>query len=150
MQWFVIAKREDMVRGGAAQAGPSTGSSDSTPLYETQEVELGDSDLVNPISTAIISTSGRARERTVWPGPWKEHRDITASGSSILSTVIPSSIPRELLNRLKTSRMSSPAPGQTGVEAFVGTMKVLVRILYNAGRNDTRVLPLASRAITNK
>lgn len=142
MEWMFLARKEDVVLGG--EAGASTTLRE--PLYEVRELQ--DMQTSSPIPTAIISPE-QGRLRSNWAGPWKELRDVT-SGQTFLATVIPSSIPITLLAKLRKERREHPPVGQSGDEAFVSTMRVLVRILLNAGKSDTRVLPLTSRTITNK
>ncbi|CAO1624041.1 unnamed protein product [Parajaminaea phylloscopi] len=156
MQWVVWAPASEFVVDPAPTPQGSTWTDHaglaSLPLYESTEhdqIPAGKQKAAMKVAVFPSSDAQAGRSSAPFEGPFKSHHDVT-TGRHFLSAQVPSSIDAKWLTAIKNDRRNNPPPGQGGDDAFLAAMKVLVRILINASRNDTRSLPLASQTIRNK
>lgn len=130
----------------------------SLALYESgelQSIAAGEQKKPIKVSTMAVEHS----EKTLCPSqkrtsaffeyPYRMHYDV-ARRIHYVSAQVPSSIDPSWLASIKAERKANPPPGQSGDDTFLAAIKVLVRILTNASRSDTRSLPLSSQTIRNK
>lgn len=127
-------------------------SHNAVPFFETSEIQsIAAVEQKKSIRTATFTDrmEGSARLASPHTSPFRLHKDHV-SGNHFVSAEVPSSISPHMLAKIKSERRANPPPGQTGDQALHACIKVLIRILANASRNDSRSLPLSSQTIRNK